>query len=169
MSFLLLLCVATGLAWMAARLLGAHLTLRDSMRYGMGAGFMFTGVDHFVNGVSRYVPMMPEALAEHALAWVYITGAAELAGGLALLVPVAMYRRLGFPNLHPLAGISLAVLLVCVVSANISIALRGQSVEGLDFGAWYFWIRPFFQPIFVAWALYSVGVWPKPAKTVSGI
>lgn len=168
MSFLLLLCAATGLAWLAGRTLGARLTPRDAMRGGMGAGFVFTGADHFVNGINRYVPMMPAMLAEHALAWVWFTGAAELAGGLALLVPVAVYRRLGLPNLHPLAGVSLAVLLVCVVPANISVALRGESVDGLDFGAWYFWIRPFFQPLFVAWALYSVGMWSKSVKTISG-
>lgn len=165
MSFLLLLCVAASLFWTAGRILGTRLTLRGAMRCGMGAGFVFTGLDHFVNDTNRYVPMMPALLADHALTWVHATGAAELAGGLALLAPVAVYRRLGLPNLHPLAGVSLALLMICVVPANISVALRGQSVAGLDFGAWYFWVRPLFQPLFVAWALYSVEVWHRPIQT----
>ncbi|WP_146076061.1 DoxX family protein [Caldimonas caldifontis] len=163
MSFLFLIVSATGLAWVASRLLNHPLDLRGAMRWGMGLGFLFTGVDHFVSAQTRYVPMMPDALADHALAWVYLTGAAELLGGLALLVPVTVFKRLGLPNLQRQAGIWLAVMLVCVVAANINVALKGQTVQGLDFGAWYFWIRPLFQPVFIAWALYCVGVWPRPA------
>src|SRR5690606_17497278 len=99
MSFLFLLCFGAAVAWAVGRIIRVRLTLRDCMRYGMGASFLFTGVDHFVNDTVRYVPMIPEALADHALAWVYLTGAAELAGAIALLIPVSAYRRLGLPNL----------------------------------------------------------------------
>lgn len=161
MSFFFLISLAAGLAWSLSHLFKRPLDLRGSMRWGMGLGFIFTGVDHFVSAASRYAPMIPDALAEHALAWVYLTGVAELAGGLGLLLPVALYHRLGLPNLQRPAGIGLAVMLVCVVAANINVALKGQSVQGLDFGAWYYWIRPLFQPVFIAWALYSAGVWPR--------
>ena len=160
MSFLLLLCVGAVIARVLGLFFRTRLSLRDCMRYGMGMGFLFTGVDHFLNGAARYVPMMPDALSEHALTWVHASGAAELAGGIGLMVPVAIYRGLGLPDLQRLAGIMLAVLLICVVPANINVALKGQSVQGLDFGSWYYWIRPFFQPVFIAWALYAVGVWP---------
>lgn len=165
MSFLFLISLATGIAWSLSHLFKRPLVLRDSMRWGMGLGFIFTGIDHFVSANSRYVPMIPDALAEHALAWVYLTGVAELAGGLALLLPVSLYRRLGLPNLQRHAGIGLAVMLVCVVAANINVALKGQSVQGLDFGAWYYWIRPLFQPVFIAWTLYSAGVWPRSSAS----
>lgn len=161
MSFLFLIVSAAGLAWALSRVVRRPLDLRGAMRWGMGLGFLFTGVDHFVSAQTRYVPMMPDALAEHALAWVYLTGAAELLGGLALLVPVTVFKHLGLPNLQRQAGIWLAVMLVCVVAANINVALKGQTVQGLEFGAWYFWIRPLFQPLFIAWALYCVGVWPR--------
>jgi len=160
MSFLFLISLASVLSWLVVRLTGRRLGLRDSMRCGMALGFLFTGIDHFANGVTRYVPMLPAMLAESARFWVYFTGAAELLGGLGLLVPVRIYQRLGLPNLQRQAGIWLAVMLVCVVAANINVALQGQTVQGLEFGAWYFWIRPLFQPVFVGWALYSVGVWP---------
>lgn len=167
MSFFFLISIGTVLAWALSRLLKRPLDLRSSMRWGMGLGFLFTGVDHFASGATRYAPMIPDALAAHALAWVYLTGLAELAGGLGLLIPAALYRRLGWPDLQKQAGIWLAVMLVCVVAANINVALKGETVQGLDFGAWYFWIRPLFQPVFIVWALYCVGAWPvggrKPA------
>ncbi|WP_418120050.1 DoxX family protein [Variovorax sp. 350MFTsu5.1] len=163
MSFLFFISSFGVIAWAVSHLLKRPLGLRAAMRWGMGLGFLFTGVDHFVNASTRYAPMIPDALAGHALAWVYLTGVAELAGGLGLLVPAPVYRRLGLPNLQRQAGIWLSVMLVCVVSANISVALKGQTVQGLEFGAWYFWIRPLFQPVFIAWALYCSGVWPRQA------
>jgi len=42
--------------------------------------------------------------------------------------------------------------------ANINVALKASSVQGLEFGAWYFWLRPFFQPIPMLWALFVSGV-----------
>ncbi|EYC50480.1 hypothetical protein AZ34_04995 [Hylemonella gracilis str. Niagara R] len=164
MSFFFLISLASLLTWLAFRLRGRRLGLRDSMRWGMALGFLFTGVDHFVNGATRYVPMLPPVLAEQALFWVYLTGVAELLGAVGLLVPVRVFERLGLPNLQRQAGIWLAVMLACVVVANINVALQGQTVLGLEFGAWYFWIRPLFQPVFVLWALYCVGVRPRPAK-----
>lgn len=166
MSFLFLISLGSVLSWLAVRLSGRHLGLRDSMRCGLALGFLFTGSDHFANAVTRYVPMLPAVLAEHALFWVYFTGAAELLGAVGLLLPVWVYRRLGLPNLQRQAGIWLAVMLVCVVAANINVALQGQTVQGLEFGAWYYWIRPLFQPVFVVWALYSVGVWPRRVATL---
>lgn len=159
MSFLILISGATALSWLLARLAGVRLDLRTAMRCGMGLGFVFTGVDHFVNAELRYLPMIPEFLAGQGLFWVHFTGAAELAGGLAFLVPARRLGALRVPWLHRLAGAGLALLLVCVVVANVHVAQQGQQVQGLPFGAWYYWVRPFFQPVFVAWALYSGGVW----------
>jgi uncharacterized membrane protein len=165
MSFFILISLASLLSWLVARLAGRRLSLRDCMRYGMALGFLFTGVDHFANGESRYVPMIPEALAATALYWVYFTGAAELLGAIGLLLPIAFYQKWGWPNLRRQAGIWLAVMLACIVVANINVAIQGQSVQGLDFGAWYYWIRPLFQPVFILWALYGAGVWPR-AKSI---
>lgn len=46
--------------------------------HGMAGGFSFTGFDHFLNAQGRYVPMMPDVLADHALELVYFTGADSL-------------------------------------------------------------------------------------------
>jgi uncharacterized membrane protein len=155
MSFLVLISAGAAAAWALSHFF-QKLDLRSSLRWGMGLGFLFTGIDHFVSA-SRYAPMLPDLLADQALFWVYFTGVAELAGGVGLLVPARLYGRLGLPNLQKPAGVGLAVMLACVVVANINVALKGQSVQGLEFGVWYYWIRPFFQPVFIAWALYCVG------------
>ena len=161
MSFLLLILVTSLLSFGGSKFTAHPLDRRGAMRWGMALGFLYTGIDHFLSATTRYVPMIPDALADHALAWVYLTGVAELMGAVGLLLPVALYRRLGLPDLQRQAGLWLSVMLVCVVAANINVALKGQTVEGLSFGAWYFWTRPLFQPVFVLWALYCTGWWPR--------
>jgi uncharacterized membrane protein len=129
-----------------------------AMRHGMAGGFTFTVIDHFVHAHNRYVPMLPDVLAEYALALVYMSGAAELAGAIGLVLPLATYRQLDLPNLRKWAGIGLALLLVFLVLANVNVAVKGSGVQGLEFGAWYYWLRLLFQPIFILWALFVAGI-----------
>lgn len=158
MSFLLLMTVVATFSAAAQSLLGRRPELRAAMRHGMGVAFLFTGVDHFVHDTTRYLPMMPPWFEPLSLELVWFTGAAELAGAVGLLVPTSVYRRLGLPNLRPAAGVGLALLLSLVVIANVHVALAGATVDGLPFGAWYYWLRPFLQPVIIAWALYASGV-----------
>jgi uncharacterized membrane protein len=146
------------LAYVPQCFLGDRQDYRMAMRHGMAGGFTCTGIDHFVHAHNRYVPMLPYVLAEYALPLVCVTDAAELAGAIGLVLPRAIYRRLGFPNLRTWAGIGLAVLLVFLVVANINVAVKGSGVQGLEFGAWYYWLRILFQPIFILWALFVAGV-----------
>lgn len=158
MSFLFLILAFSALAYVPQFLLGDRRDYRTALRHGMAGGFTFTGIDHFVNAHSRYVPMLPDFLATYALELVYVTGIAELAGALGLVLPLRVYQQLGLPNLRQWAGIGIAVMLVFLVIANINVALTGSSVQGLEFGAWYYWLRPFFQPVFILWALFVSGV-----------
>jgi hypothetical protein len=82
----------------------------------------------------------------------------ELARAIGLVIPLAAYRRLGLPNLCKWAGTGLAVMLAFLVIANVHVALQGSRVQGLKFGDWYYYLRPFFQPIFMLWALFVSGV-----------
>lgn len=158
MSFLFLMLAFSALAYGPQYVFGDRKDYRMALRHGMAGGFTFTGIDHFMNAHSRYVPMLPDFLADYALRLVYFTGAAELAGAVGLVIPLAVYKRLGLPNLRTWAGIGLAVMLAFLVMANINVALKASSVQGLEFGAWYFWLRPFFQPIPMLWALFVSGV-----------
>ncbi|MCH8505004.1 MAG: DoxX family protein [Ectothiorhodospiraceae bacterium] len=158
MSFLLLMALLAGFSWLSCRLLAWREGLRTHMRIGAAGAFLFTGVDHFLNAEERYVPMMPAFFEPFSLQLVWLTGAAELAGAAGLLLPLAVSRKLGLPDLRYWAGVGLAVMLAVVVIANINVAIQGTGVAGIGLGSWYFWLRPFFQPLIILWVLYAAGV-----------
>ena len=161
MSFLLLMAIASAMSWLASFVLRRPMSLRDAMRVGAVGAFLFTGVDHFLNVDTRYLPMMPTFFGGLARPLVLFTGAAEIAGAVGLLVPLSVYKHLGWPNLRHAAGVALAVMLVFLVIANVNVAIRGGGVDGLAFGQWYFWLRPVFQPFIILWVLYAAGVIPS--------
>jgi uncharacterized membrane protein len=168
MSFLFLILALSFAAYVPQFFLGDRRDYRLAMRHGLAGGFTFTGMDHFASAESRYLPMIPDFLAEYGLALVYFTGAAELAGAIGLVLPLALYRRLGLPNLRKWAGLGLAVMLALLVVANFNVALKGATVQGLEFGAWYYWLRPFMQPVFILWALFVSGwIWKQEARATS--
>ena len=74
--------------------------------------FVGIGITHFVPSVVRTMAAMVPAVFHgrpfSPRGWVWVTGVAEIAGGIGLLVPVT----------RPAAGILLAVFLVCVFPAN---------------------------------------------------
>ena len=127
----------------------------------MAGGFLFTGIDHFLNTETRYIPMMPAFLGPWARELVWFTGAAEILGAIGLLLPVTLWSRLGLPDLRRTAGLALSLLLAVMVIANVNVALQGAQVAGLPFGSWYYWLRPALQPLIILWALYASGVWPR--------
>ena len=120
------------------------------MRLAMALSLFFVGSDHWIHP-ERYLAMMPPWIPLH-LELVLFTGAAEIAGGLGLLIP----------RFSALAGVLLAVYFVAVFPANIHNALNGLSVEGLPQASWYYWARLPFQPLAIWWALFSAQVirWP---------
>jgi len=120
------------------------------MRLAMAVALFLIGSDHWLHP-ARYLAMMPPWIPLH-LELVLFTGAAEIAGGLGLLIP----------NTRRLAGVMLAIYFVAVFPANIHNALNGLSVEGLPDARWYYWVRLPFQPLAIWWALYAAEVirWP---------
>lgn len=160
MSFLLLMTAVAAVGWLVSFVLHRPISLRDAMRVGAVGAFLFTGVDHFINVDTRYLPMMPAFFGSLARPLVLFTGAAEIAGAMGLLVPMSAYKRLGLPNLRHTAGVALAVMLVFLVIANINVAMKGGGVDGLALGHWYFLLRPAFQPLIIFWVLYAAGVMP---------
>ncbi len=164
MIFIFLMLVFSSIAYVPQYFFGDRKDYRMALRHGMAGGFTFTGIDHLLSAETRYVPMLPDFLASYTLELVYFTGVAELLGALGLILPLALYKRLGLPNLRKWAGIGLAVMLVFLVIANINVAIKGSSVAGIEFGAWYYWLRPLLQPVIILWALYVSGVIWKPSK-----
>lgn len=107
--------------------------------WGLVALFLVAGVLHFVvPGV--YERIMPRWLPAHR-ALVLVSGAAEIAGALGLLVPA----------LRPAAGWGLLALLVAVFPANVQM-LQDARASG---AAWWvqaaLWGRLPLQPLLMWW------------------
>jgi uncharacterized membrane protein len=158
MSVLLLMASIAALVWLFSAVFRRATDRRTAMRFGTAGAFLFTGVDHFLSSETRYLPMMPEFFGDLRLPLIWFTGVAEIAGALALLLPLRVDEALKLPNLRRWAGLSLSVMLGFLVIANVHVALQGGGVEGLAFGAWYFWLRPLLQPLIILWVLYAAGV-----------
>ena len=104
--------------------------------------FSFAGVMHFVIPRS-YESIMPPSLPRHREA-VVVSGIAEIAGGVAVLVPST--RRF--------ARWWLLALLLAVFPANVHMTVNPEQVEGLDLNRvprWALWARLPLQPLAMLW------------------
>ena len=103
----------------------------------LAAFFMVAGANHFLNP-GPYLGMMPPYLPWPARL-ILVSGIAEIAGGLAILI--AKMRRL--------AGWGLIALLVAVFPANVQVALHGW--PGVQIPQWTLWARLPLQGVLIAW------------------
>lgn len=93
----------------------------------MGSLYVVAGIGHFV--ITRaYVRVMPDYLPAHR-ELVLISGVAEIAGGLGVLIPAT--RR-------PAAW-GIVVLLVAVMPANLWMAQHPELTPGVP--VWALWLR----------------------------
>lgn len=126
------------------------MSVRFLMRLLMAVFYLAAGILHlkspsgFVRIVPPFVPW-PQTV-------VWLTGLAEIAGAVGLMVPRLKYA----------AGISLAAYAICVFPANINHAINMISVGGLPDTWWYHGPRFLLQPVLVWWALYCTRLtsWP---------
>jgi len=107
----------------------------------MGVFYVVAGYNHFANA-DVYLPMMPPYIPFHR-AMIAISGAAEMAGGVGILIPAT--RRA--------AAWGLVLLLVAIFPANLHIALHDVPLFGRSegFGVWN-WVRLPFQGVLIVWA-----------------
>ena len=111
---------------------------RRWLRYGLALLFVGAGLLHFIRP-ETYLRIVPPALPAPRLL-VLLSGAAEVAGGLGLLLPAT--RRW--------AGWGLLALLVAVFPANVyMMGLAGP----LHIPAWVLWARLPLQPLLM-WAVW---------------
>ncbi|MBC8083556.1 MAG: DoxX family membrane protein [Hymenobacter sp.] len=111
--------------------------LRVFGRYLLATLFIGAGILHFVVP-QIYLRIMPPYLPAPLLL-VYVSGAAEIAGGVGLLLPAT--RRL--------AGWGLIALLLAVLPANIYMLQTHGA--GLPVPLWALWLRLPLQLVLVAW------------------
>lgn len=127
---------------------------RDRAAVAAGLFFVGAGALHFAMPAS-YDAMVPLPWPR---LWTYLSGLAEIAGGLGMLL-----TRTRRP-----AAIGLLVLLLAVLPANINVALRDVPVDALPYPRWYFWLRIPFQAVYLAWVAWSARLGPwSPARRAS--
>ncbi|MDQ6860621.1 MAG: DoxX family protein [Verrucomicrobiota bacterium] len=109
----------------------------------MAALFVGAGANHLLNP-APYLAIMPPLLPAPA-ALVFISGIAEIAGGLGLLLrPV-----------RKAAAVGLILLLIAVFPANIYAAMHGMQMGGRAIPAWLLWARLPLQLLLIAWVYFA--------------
>jgi uncharacterized membrane protein len=114
--------------------------VKTALRWLLTVFMVAAGVNHFVVP-DAYAATIPDALPAH-LALVYVSGVAEIAGGLGLIHPAT--RRV--------AAWGLVALLIAVFPANVNMAVNHLPLGGRDVPAWTLWARLPAQALLVAWA-----------------
>jgi uncharacterized membrane protein len=112
-------------------------------RTALAAFFVVAGANHFANP-RAYESIVPPSLASRKKEINLISGAAEIAGGLAVMHPAT--RRAG--------RWWLLALLVAVFPANVHMAVSPEQVPGLDLKKiprWALWARLPLQPLAMLW------------------
>jgi len=105
----------------------------------LAALFLAGGVNHFVNP-RFYEAIVPPSMKRDAKRIVQVSGVAEVAGGLGVLIPLT--RRL--------SGIGLIALLAAVFPANLYMAREPESFRRVP--PWALYARLPLQPLMMLWA-----------------
>ncbi|MBK8259571.1 MAG: DoxX family membrane protein [Polyangiaceae bacterium] len=113
------------------------------------------GVLHFTSP-APFVAMIPKSLPA-PLALVYISGLAEISGGLGLLIE----------RLRRAASFGLIALYIAVFPANVNMAVHGLGLGEFQPSPFALWARLPFQLVFIALA-YWVGKPSQKRKDVQG-
>lgn len=109
-------------------------------RIFLGVLFIAAGTLHFLIP-QLYLKIMPPYLPAHLLL-VQVSGAAEILGGLGLLIPAARQA----------AAWGLVALLIAVLPANIYMATSHLAVPGIMGQTWAQWVRIPLQLPLIYWA-----------------
>ena len=114
------------------------MSLKIILQYLFALAFVAGGVNHFFNP-RLYLSIMPPYLPWH-LPLVYVSGAAEVVLGAALLVPA----------LTTWAAWGLILLLLAVFPANVYMAMNAELFPKIPTAL--LWLRLPLQGVLIAWA-----------------
>jgi uncharacterized membrane protein len=112
---------------------------RKRSRLLLGVAFVGAGINHFVMP-RAYARIVPPSMKDRAQSLVAVSGVAEVAGGLGVLLPWT--RRI--------AGLGLIALLVAVFPANLYMARTPEHFRKIP--RWALYARLPLQPLMMWWA-----------------
>ncbi len=122
--------------------------IRIVARIALGAALAAAGLSHLTTSRAEFQAQVPKWVPLDADFVVIASGVVEIIIGLWL---ISGYRA-------PLAGCVAALFFIAIFPGNISQWITQTDAFGLDSDAARF-IRLFFQPVLVLWALWSTAAW----------
>lgn len=129
--------------------------MRGFFRWLLAIFYLIAGILH-IKSPAGFLAVTPHwvPFAEQVI---FLTGLAEIAGAIGLLVPTNMISKARYA-----AGVGLALYALCVWPANFNHAINNIEIGGEILGWGYHGPRLAFQPVFIWWALIAGGVinWP---------
>ena len=112
----------------------------------MGLFYVVAGINHFRSPLS-YVAIMPPYIP-WPLVMIYISGVAEILGGIGVLVPDGFV----FPRMRAFAAWGLVLMLIAVLPVHINMCLHPEQFPGVPL--WAIWLRLPLQLPLILWAWY---------------
>lgn len=128
------------------------MNLRLTFRILLGLFFVVAGANHF-RDPAIYLGMMPAWLPSPSLL-IEISGAAEILGGIGVLIPAT----------RQLSGWALIILLIAIFPANLQVAIQGH-MPGFNVPPVALWLRLPFQLVLIAWVWWC-SVLPERIETL---
>jgi uncharacterized membrane protein len=126
-------------------------TLRTLARIALGAAMTGAGITHLTVARQEFRAQVPDWFPVDADAVVLVSGVAEAALG-ASFVALPKHQRT--------IGSLLAAFFVVIFPGNVAQYVEHTDAFGLDTDTKRF-VRLFFQPVLVVWALYGGNVWRR--------
>ena len=121
----------------------------------MGLLYIVAGLNHFAN-TAMYLAVMPPYIPQ-PLAMVFISGAAEILGGIGVLIPDGFVFR----STRSAAAWGLVALLIAVSPVHINMCLHPEAFPNIPL--WAIWLRLPLQLPLIGWAWwYTRGTSAKP-------
>ncbi len=123
--------------------------VQNIFRVLLGAALLYAGISHLTVARTEFLAQVPTWLPLDGDLVVVLSGIVEVLLGVALIA-LRRYRAL--------VGWVTAIFFVVIFPGNISQYVNGIDAFGLNTDTARF-VRLFFQPLLVLWALWSTGAW----------
>ncbi len=136
-------------------------TIKNLLRWLLGGALLFAGVGHLTTQRAEFQAQVPTWFPLDADLVVVGSGIVEILLGAALIA---------LPRHRVVIGTIVAAFFVIIFPGNIAQWREGTDAFGLESDTARF-VRLFFQPVLIAWALAATGAWrawrhgtwPQPA------
>ncbi len=124
-------------------------SVQNIFRLLLGVALLYAGISHLTFARTEFLAQVPSWLPLDGDLVVVLSGIVEIVLGIGLIV-LRRYRAL--------VGWVTAIFFVVIFPGNISQYVNGIDAFGLNTDTARF-VRLFFQPLLVLWALWSTGAW----------